>query len=178
MGCGSGRASLTLAQKYTKSTFLITDISEKPLDIGRHLAKEKHIENTNFKFLDACNIPDEYIDKFDYIFMFDVLHDIPFASKALKELRRALKPGCYLTCMEMNAHTNVAKNVKLEHAPFLFGSSMFYCMPVSANVAGSEALGAVWGREKALEVCYEVGYSEVKDIGKETESEYHLLCKK
>ena len=178
IGCGTGRLALVFAELYPNSAFIATDIDKDCLEIARQTASEKGLPNISFEKQDACNLPADWSDKFSYIFMFDVLHDIPFASKALKEFLRVVKTGCYVTAMEMNVHTNTGLSAKQAHAPNLYGSSLYHCLPVAAFTEGSECLGAVWGREQALELCYKVGFSEVKDICEETDSEYHLLCKK
>ena len=106
-----------------------------------------------------------------------VLHDIPHTTKALSEIYRVLKKGCYLSVIDVNMHTNLADNLDDNSAPFLYGFSLFGCLAMSLSVEGSEGMGAAWGKEKALRMIEEAGFTDVR-IAKELGGEFLVLAKK
>ena len=126
---------------------------------------------------DISRMPAEWTQKWDFVVMFDVLHDVPHTTKALSEIYRVLKKGSYLSVIDVNLHTNLEDNLDDDSAPFLYGFSLFGCLAMTLSVEGSEGIGAAWGKEKVLRMIAEAGFTDVK-IAKELGSEFQILAKK
>jgi len=91
--CGTGLVSFRVKKSVGEDGFVLgTDISEKMVEISTALAKEKKINNIQFARMDAEELqsPD---NSFDAAICALGLMYFPDPLKALKEMRRVLKPG-------------------------------------------------------------------------------------
>ncbi len=88
LACGNGTYTKIIAKNATN--VLATDLSSQML----HIAKQnlKGFKNIDFKEVDCLNLPFEG-EKFDTIFMANLLHVTDDAHKTLQEARRILKPN-------------------------------------------------------------------------------------
>ncbi len=88
---GSGTAILPLNLAYTGAEFTATDISENQIAYGKILAKEKHIDNIQFKVCSAENtgFPDNSFDVVTAVQCFQYFAP----DKATDEIYRVLKPN-------------------------------------------------------------------------------------
>ncbi len=92
IAAGTGEPALTIAGQIKKGKVIITDLSEKMLDIAKENAIKKGINNIETIVCDACDLPFEN-HTFDAVscrlgFMF-----FPDMTLAAKEMVRVLKPG-------------------------------------------------------------------------------------
>lgn len=99
IGCGNGRLFMILKDKNIN--YLGIDNCQELLD----LAKEefKNYKDTEFKQEDLLNI--NYKERFDLVFLVAVLQHVPTKElriKALKNIKRALKPGGYFIMLNWN----------------------------------------------------------------------------
>lgn len=93
IAAGTGLISFRAAEAVgNEGLVLATDISEKMVEIGNRLSKEKNYSNTNFERMDAeeLNAPDNH---FDVALCALGLMYVPDPIKALKEMYRVVKPG-------------------------------------------------------------------------------------
>ena len=81
-----------MAQAFSKSTILGTDVSEEGIEKAKANVSAD-VKNIQFQVADLSNMPQEWSDKFDFVITHFVIHDVPKASQALKEICRILKPG-------------------------------------------------------------------------------------
>ena len=177
LGCSLGNTTLRIAQKFPKSQVHGADIGEDAIANAKKAANEKGVPNCHFHVVDIANMPADWTEKWDYIIMYDVLHDVPNVTKALSEIYRTLKKGSYLSVIDINLHTDLADNADNRTAPSEYGFSLFNCLPTSLSVEGSEGMGAAWGKEKALRMIAEAGFTDVK-IAKVLGGEVHMIGKK
>ena len=177
MGTSTGRIPMTLAERFPQSKVWGLDCSEEAIGMAQKTANEKGLTNTVFKVQDICAMPDDWTNKWDYIIMFDVAHDVARTSAMMKEVLRTLKPGGYFLVVDINLHTKHKDNIDDPMAPMLYAMSLFHCMPVSLNEEGGEGLGAAWGKQKACEMLNEAGFDEVK-IAQAEGCDLTLLCRK
>ena len=96
MGCGSGRFSSELASFKAKKVYGV-DSSVYGLQIAKKIAKEKKVNNLEFKHASVLNLPFKN-EKFDYVFCKGVLHHTKNLKKGLEEFYRVMKKkgGGYL----------------------------------------------------------------------------------
>lgn len=98
-GCGVGAQTKIIAPINPKSKFISIDISPESIAKAEDLINSLEIHNVTFQHADIYNLPfaENY---FDHIFVCFVLEHLPNPLKALKELRRVLKPGGTIMVIE------------------------------------------------------------------------------
>ena len=158
VGCGSGRAMITLAAAFPKSRFAGYDFSEEGISRANREAKALGIKNVRFDIRDAAAIGE--IGSYDLITSFDAIHDQAKPAAMLASISQALRPdGTYLI-QDIAGSSQVEKNLEHPVGPFVYTISLTHCMTVSLAYEG-EGLGAMWGEEKAVEMLNEAGFKNV-----------------
>ena len=79
----------------------------------------------------------------------------------LANVHRALRPGGVFLMQDIAAHTCHHENIGHPMGVFAYAISTFHCMSVSL-AQGGVGLGAAWGKEKALEMLGDAGFSDVQ----------------
>lgn len=88
IGAGTGSTALLLAGSVAE--FVVTDLSDNMLDVGRGRAAEQGIENVIFERRSASDLPD---GPFDVIMAHNLLHLVEDLPGALNAAYDALRPG-------------------------------------------------------------------------------------
>jgi len=89
VGCGTGNLALALLQNPKIGKVSGIDFSQAYID---HAAKRSRDPRVEFKVADACALP--FADaSFDHTLSMLVLQFIPQANRAIREMRRILRPG-------------------------------------------------------------------------------------
>lgn len=121
IGCGNGRLFSILKNKNIE--YLGIDNSKELINIAQE--KYKNFKNSKFKVKDLLEI--NYNKKFDLIFLIAVLQHIPSEElriKALKSIKKALKPNSFLIMLNWNLfQKDKIKYVKKYNALKLTGQS-------------------------------------------------------
>lgn len=180
LGCGEGVALLLMARAFPESHFTGMDVSREAISQAEAAAREKDLPNVSFVRIDAATIADNgtYQYAFDYITAFDAIHDQSRPAEALKGVHHMLAPGGVFSMIDIAAHTDVTDNRHHPMGPFLYTVSLMHCMPVGLVDAGA-GLGMMWGREKAIEMLTDAGFTHVsvEEIPEDTFND-HFLCRK
>ena len=158
VGCGAGHAINLMARAYPNSRFTGYDFSDEGIGLGRAEAAAMSLKNASFEVRDAAKL--ELSERFDFITIFDAVHDQAHPAEMLKGVYDALKPGADLLCVDIAASTDLAGNLGNPFAPVLYTVSTMHCMTVSLAYGGV-GLGTVWGEEKALEMFGEAGFKDI-----------------
>jgi 2-polyprenyl-3-methyl-5-hydroxy-6-metoxy-1,4-benzoquinol methylase len=159
IGCGAGHAINLMAQAFPASRFHGYDFSEEGIDLARAEATSMALTNATFEVRDAANLG--ILERFDFITIFDAVHDQAFPDKMLRSVYEALKPGGDLLCVDIQASSDLADNLENPLAPMLYTVSTMHCMTVSLAYGGA-GLGTVWGEQKALEMFEEAGFKDIE----------------
>jgi SAM-dependent methyltransferase len=159
LGCGRGRALMTLAAAFPASRFTGYDISEDAIDWGRRETQRLGLDNLVLEVRDAAQL--DHRSDFDLITTFDAVHDQSAPQQVLDGIHSALRPGGVYLMQDIKAASHVHDNLEHPLAPLLYSISTMHCMTVSL-AAGGEGLGTMWGREKALEMLGRAGFSDVE----------------
>ncbi|MGF2685129.1 class I SAM-dependent methyltransferase [Marinobacter sp. DUT-3] len=161
VGCGRGRALNKLAKLFPRSRFTGYDISEDAIRYAGQEARALGNDNATFEVFDASGLehsgqPDQY----DLITTFDAVHDQKDPLAVLRGIRKTLADdGVYLAQdIKGSSHHHSDRNHPI--GPLLYTISCMHCMTVSLAQDG-EGLGAMWGKEKALEYFHAAGFRSV-----------------
>jgi 2-polyprenyl-3-methyl-5-hydroxy-6-metoxy-1,4-benzoquinol methylase len=158
VGCGSGRAMITLAAAFPKSRFAGYDFSDEGISRADREAKALGLTNVRFEIRDAAAIGETAA--YDLITSFDAIHDQAKPAAMLASISQALRPdGTYLI-QDIAGSSHVEKNLEHPVGPFVYTISLTHCMTVSLAYDG-EGLGAMWGEEKAEEMLNDAGFKNV-----------------
>jgi len=98
---------------------------------------------------------------FDLITAFDAIHDPADPAGVLRRVRAALAPGGTFLMLDVCASSELADNVGLPMAPYLYTMSTMHCMSVSL-AAGGPGLGTAWGHQVATRMLREAGFDDVQ----------------
>lgn len=159
VGCGSGRAVNLIARTYPDSSITGYDFSESALEHARAEAASLGLPNARFELCDVAELG--AVEAFDLITAFDAIHDQAHPDRVLANAYRALRPGGTFLMVDINASSHVHENTDLPWAPFFYTISTLHCMTVSLALGGA-GLGTVWGRQRALGMLDDAGFSRVE----------------
>ncbi len=159
IGCGRGRALILMAQNFPRSHFVGYDFSEEAISSAKSIAEKFNLSNVSFEVIDVSNI--QTTPKFDLITAFDAIHDQVKPDKVLKNIASLLRPKGIFLMQDIAASSKLHNNIEHPIGPFLYTISCMHCMTVSLANNGA-GLGAVWGKEKALEMLKISGFTNVE----------------
>src|SRR4029077_16146648 len=98
---------------------------------------------------------------FDLITAFDAIHDQSDPPGARRRSRAALAPDGMFGMVDVWASSELADNVGVPMAPYLYTMSTMHCMSVSL-AAGGPGLGTAWGHQIATRMLREAGFDDVQ----------------
>ncbi len=161
LGCGQGRALNLLARTFPNSEFLGYDLSETALKTARKEAADYKLANVRFHQKDLTTWDAEApSEAFDLVFTFDAVHDQPRPDNLLKGIKKCLRPDGLYLMQDIKGSSNPYNNRDHLIGPLLYTISCMHCMTVSLAQDGM-GLGAMWGKERALEMLAEAGFTQV-----------------
>jgi SAM-dependent methyltransferase len=158
VACGSGRAVIALGERYPASRFTGMDVSIEAVSAARTEVNRRALPNVRFLEADIADLSQP--GGYDLVTAFDAIHDQSRPAQVLERIHSALRPGGALLMQDIAGHTHLADNRDHPLGPFLYTVSCLHCMSVSL-AAGGPGLGAMWGREKALEMLGAAGFDDV-----------------
>jgi ubiquinone/menaquinone biosynthesis C-methylase UbiE len=91
-GCGPGSITLGLAERVAPGKVIGIDVEPQQIDAARSLAAQRGVTNVDFQVANVYELP--FPDaSFDAVFAHSLLEHLREPTKALREMRRVLKPG-------------------------------------------------------------------------------------
>ncbi|HET6569297.1 MAG TPA: class I SAM-dependent methyltransferase [Rhodothermales bacterium] len=176
VGCGSGRALNLMAELFPRSRFTGYDFSDEAISRGRAEAEAKDLGNVELSVRDAAEPFED--GAFDLITAFDAIHDQGRPAEVLRNIHAALKPGGTFLMQDIAGSSHVYNNLEHPAGPLLYAISCMHCMSVSL-AAGGPGLGAMWGKEKALEMLGEAGFRDVRveQLPHDFQNYYYIMHK-
>lgn len=159
VGCGIGKALNLMAKNFPNSHFTGYDFSKEAIQIAKEDSDKLGNENTSFEVQDVEHFSQG--QKFDLVTAFDAIHDQAAPAKVLENIRNAVKEddGVFLM-QDIGSSSQLENNKTHPLGPFLYTVSCLHCMTVSLALNG-HGLGAMWGKEKAIQMLNEAGFSSV-----------------
>ncbi|MBU9711830.1 demethylmenaquinone methyltransferase [Evansella tamaricis] len=105
--CGTADWTIALGKSVGNSGKVIgLDFSKNMLSVGEKKVKENSLSNVELVHGNAMDLPFED-NTFDYVTIGFGLRNVPDYMKALKEMRRVIKPGGLVVCLETSQPTLV-----------------------------------------------------------------------
>lgn len=176
VGCGSGRALITMAKRYPKSMFTGYDLLPSAIQSAEDEAARQGVNNVAFVVQNVAEFDDR--EKFDLICTFDAVHDQADPARVLDNINNALKTGGTYFCQDIAGSSFVHNNMDHPLGPFIYTVSCTHCMSVSLGQGGL-GLGAMWGKELAIQMFKNAGFKdvEVKNLDHDIINNYYLMTK-
>lgn len=179
LGCGRGNAINLMAKTFPKSKFLGYDLSEEAIDYAKAQAEKQALTNVTFEVRDLTdyNITAQN-NKFDFVTTFDAVHDQARPDNLLAGIYKSLKEDGVYLMQDISASSEPHKNIDHPMGTLLYTVSTMHCMTVSL-AQGGLGLGTMWGREKAMEMLKEVGFTniEIKNFDHDFQNDYYIIKK-
>ena len=161
VGCGAGRALITLAQAYPDSRYVGYDaLPANIVRAERHAAEAGVGDRVRFVARDAASgLPDPA----DVVLTFDVVHDAADPLGLLKAIRAALRPGGHYLCLDINASARIEDNVGPLGTLF-YGFSVLYCLTSSLGLGGAGLGTCGFNEIVATELGRRAGFSSFRRV--------------
>ena len=158
IACGSGHAINLMACTFPASRFTGYDFSPDAIAAARAEAQQWGLTNATFMEQDVAAL--DLADAFDFVTVFDAIHDQAHPARVLAIIARALRPGGTFLMVDIAASSNLEENIGHPLAPSLYAMSTLHCMTVSL-AQGGEGLGSMWGEQRARQLLAEAGFTDV-----------------
>ena len=159
IGCGHGASTIIMAQEYPNSTFVGFDYHEGSIEAARRTAEEAGVsERCGFEVASASEYPGE---GYDFVAVFDALHDMGDPVGAAAHVKRSLKPDGTWMIVEPYAGDRLEDNLTPVGRIYYSGSTTL-CVPAAKDQEGGMALGAQAGESRIREVVTAGGFGRFR----------------
>jgi 2-polyprenyl-3-methyl-5-hydroxy-6-metoxy-1,4-benzoquinol methylase len=158
IGTGCGHAVNVMARAFPNSSFTGYDFSNEGIAAARAEARRMGLTNARFEIKDVAAL--DVKEAYDLITVFDAIHDQVKPREVLARIKRALRSEGAFFMADIAAETEVAGNLEHPLGPLLYTISCMHCMTVSL-AHGGEGLGAMWGKDKAVELLRQAGFHSI-----------------
>src|SRR5437868_12045574 len=122
-----------MAKEFPNSRFHGLDFSEEAIAAARKEAADLGVTNATFEVKDAATL--DGTRRYDFITVFDAVHDQAEPDVVLKGIADSLEPDGVFLCVDVAGSSNVDENLEHPMAPMLYSVSTFHCMTVSLVLA-------------------------------------------
>jgi 2-polyprenyl-3-methyl-5-hydroxy-6-metoxy-1,4-benzoquinol methylase len=162
IGCGHGASTILMAQAFPLSRFHGFDVHGPSIDIARARAESAGVaDRVRFEHASFHDFPGH---DYDFVTVFDALHDTGDPVGNASHIHAALKPeGCFML-VEPNAADTVEGNLNAVGRAFYAGSTLM-CTPCALN-QGRVALGAQAGEARLRSVLTTAGFGHVACVAR------------
>jgi 2-polyprenyl-3-methyl-5-hydroxy-6-metoxy-1,4-benzoquinol methylase len=163
IGCGTGVIPVLLAQAYPKAQITGLDFDARSIEIARENARRAGVDaRLHFVVQSATELePDG--EGYDFVSVFDCIHDLPDPDGVMARMRAALKPDGTALMVEPKVADALHDNAANPFARMLYGISCIHCVPQSLS-QGGPGLGACWGEAQARRMAREAGFSQFRTL--------------
>jgi 2-polyprenyl-3-methyl-5-hydroxy-6-metoxy-1,4-benzoquinol methylase len=158
LGCGDGALLVMLARMFPRSAFRGYDISEEAIARANERVDESGLHNVEFFVADGADVDEP--EAYDLVLAFESLHEHAFPRQTLRNIAGALKRDGVFLMQEVAASSHLARNAEHPFAPMLYAVSVLHAVPMALAQNG-EALGRMWGEERARQMLREAGFARL-----------------
>ena len=168
VGCGKGASTLLMAKAFPKSQFTGFDYHDQSVAGARASAERLGLGNVTFSEASAKSYPGE---NYDFVTVFDCLHDMGDPVGAAKHVLSSLKPDGSWMIVEPFAHDALTDNLN-PVGQIYYSFSTLLCTPCSRSQEVGLCLGAQAGESRIREVVTSAGFSRFR---RATETPFNIV---
>lgn len=169
VGCGKGASTLLMAKAYPNSHFFGFDYHDKSIDGARQSAQEQGLaDRVHFEVAKAKEFPGT---GYDFIAVFDCLHDLGDPVGAARHVYDALAPDGTWMIVEPFANDRLKDNLNPVGRVY-YSFSTLLCTPCSRSQEVGLCLGAQAGEARIREVVAGAGFTRFR---RATETAFNIV---
>ncbi len=169
VGCGKGASTILMAKAFPKSQFVGFDYHDKSIEGARDSAKREGVaDRVKFEVAKAKDYPGK---DFDFVAVFDCLHDMGDPKGAAAHVRKSLKSDGTWMIVEPFANDNLKDNLTPVGRVY-YSFSTLLCTPSSRSQEVGLCLGAQSGEARIREVVTSAGFSRFR---RATETPFNIV---
>jgi SAM-dependent methyltransferase len=159
VGCGHGASTILMAQAFPKSTFVGFDYHAGSIEAALRAARQAGLSGrVRFEVAPAKQYPG---DNYDFITMFDCLHDMGDPVGASRHVLESLKPNGTWMIVEPFAEDDLRDNLN-PVGRIYYAASTLLCTPSSRAQEVALCLGAQAGESRLREVVTAGGFTRFR----------------
>jgi SAM-dependent methyltransferase len=159
IGCGHGSSTIIMAKAYPKSSFVGFDYHDKSIARATEIAKNEGLsDRVKFVVASAQTYPGR---DFDFVAVFDALHDMGDPVGASAHVHKSLKPDGTWMIVEPFANETLEENLNPVGRVF-YSASTLVCTGASLSQEVGLALGAQAGDSRLKEVVTKGGFTRFR----------------
>ncbi len=169
IGCGHGASTIIMARSYPNSEFFGFDYHEPSI---RHAQAAARLSGVADRIRFEAASAKEYCGQdYDFVAVFDCLHDMGDPIGAASHIRESLRPDGTWMIVEPFAGDRLEENLNPVGRVF-YSASTFICTPASRAQEVGMCLGAQAGEERIRDVVTRAGF---KHFRRATETPFNLI---
>ena len=160
VGCGHGASTILMAQAFPQSSFTGFDYHDESIERARASAEGAGVaDRVSFEVAAAKEYPGDHA--FDFVAMFDCLHDMGDPVGAAGHVLSTLAPDGTWMVVEPYAEDRLQDNLNPVGRVF-YSASTLVCTPASRAQEVGLALGAQAGEARLRDVIMQGGFTRVR----------------
>jgi SAM-dependent methyltransferase len=169
VGCGKGASTLLMAKAFPNSRFFGFDYHDKSIEAARESAQRAGVaDRVSFEVSKAKDFPGK---DYDFVAVFDCLHDMGDPVGAAKHVRQSLaKDGTWMI-VEPFANDQLKDNLNPVGRVY-YSFSTLLCTPCSRSQEVGLCLGAQAGETRIREVVTTAGFNRFR---RATETPFNIV---
>jgi len=169
VGCGKGASTILMAKAFPKSRFLGFDYHDKSIEAARETAAREGVAGrVTFEVSKAKEFPGK---DYDFVAVFDCLHDMGDPVGASKHVREALKEDGTWMIVEPFANDELKDNFNPVGRVY-YSFSTLLCTPCSRSQEVGLCLGAQSGEKRMHDVITSAGFRRFR---RATETPFNIV---
>ncbi|NUQ30188.1 MAG: methyltransferase domain-containing protein [Acidobacteriaceae bacterium] len=169
VGCGTGSSTILMAKAFPKSEFFGFDYHDKSVEAAREKAQKEGLsDRVHFEVAKAKEFPGK---DYDFVAVFDCLHDMGDPIGAAKHVRQSLAPGGTWMIVEPFANDELKDNLNPLGRVY-YSVSTLLCTPCSRSQEVGMCLGAQAGETRIREVVTTAGFTHFR---RATETPFNIV---
>jgi 2-polyprenyl-3-methyl-5-hydroxy-6-metoxy-1,4-benzoquinol methylase len=159
VGCGHGASTLIMAQAYPEAQITGFDYHEASIQRARESAQRAGLgKRVHFEVASAKDYPGS---GYDFVAVFDCLHDMGDPVGAASHVRQSLGPDGSWMIVEPYAQDKLEQNINPVGRVF-YSASTFICTPASRAQEVGLCLGAQAGEKRIRDVVTQGGFTRFR----------------
>ena len=169
VGCGKGASTILMAKAFPKSHFLGFDYHDKSIEGARETAAREGVAGrVTFEVSKAKEFPGK---DYDFVAVFDCLHDMGDPVGAAKHVRESLKEDGTWMIVEPFANDELKDNFNPVGRVY-YSFSTLLCTPCSRSQEVGLCLGAQSGEKRMRDVITSAGFRRFR---RATETPFNIV---